>query len=128
MRFSLSFVLAMVASVLAADPLVVNTPTSAPQCGDTVGTWTGGTADVHRLHSPFIPQRMNFDGVTEGMTPGPGDNAGTWHTNVPSGTTVFFSVTDATGQTGRSADFVVQPSYNKYYTMASVNFEPVLNN
>lgn len=63
---------------------------------------------------------------------GAGDRTVDWHTNVPAGeppkissaavlstrnsllfsigTVVFFSVTDAEGQFGRSADFVVQPS------------------
>ncbi|KAL1940949.1 hypothetical protein VTO73DRAFT_7585 [Trametes versicolor] len=54
---------------------------------------------------------MNHDnGFKEGLVPGPGDHAGTWHTNLPAGTTVFFSVTDGAGVFGRSADFVVQPS------------------
>ncbi|OJT02490.1 hypothetical protein TRAPUB_6986, partial [Trametes pubescens] len=94
----------MAALVLAADPLVVNTPAGTPSGRGPVALL------IRAIHSHFILQRMNFDGVTEGMVPGPGDHTGTWHTNVPSGTIVFFSVTDATGQTGCSADFVVQPS------------------
>ncbi len=78
---------------------------------------------------------MNFDGVKEVPNAGTGDRTVDWHTNVPAGkspisssattgtdakhahysidrigTVVFFSVTDAEGQFGRSADFVVEPS------------------
>ncbi|OJT04606.1 hypothetical protein TRAPUB_4671 [Trametes pubescens] len=94
----------MAAAVLAADPLVVNTPAETPSLTGPVELLTG-TMNLERT-----PQAMNFDGVKEVPNTGTGDRTVDWHTNVPAGTVVFFSVTDAEGQFGRSADFVVEPS------------------
>nr|VWO98154.1 Aspartyl proteinase [Ganoderma boninense] len=105
MQFS-AFILAfgLVASALAADPLVINTPAELIQCESTVITWSGGT-DWGTASS--IKDNGNIIG----------DNDLIFDTSyqfsgeaAPAGTTVVFVVSDVSGDQASTAPIVVSNS------------------
>ncbi|KAI0634635.1 hypothetical protein C8Q77DRAFT_1113631 [Trametes polyzona] len=103
MRFALTYVFAVLAATaLAADPLVVDTPTESVQCETTHITWSGGVPPFHL--------KRKFDGISEDAS-GLTEHKFDWiTTNVPAGTVVTIEVDDATGAKAESASFTVQPS------------------
>ncbi|TFK84961.1 hypothetical protein K466DRAFT_588487, partial [Polyporus arcularius HHB13444] len=102
MRFSLSVVLAMAASVLAqGDPIVIDTPASAVQCQTTLVTWTGGVAPFN-LSIVHDRTAEHYNGLTE--------RTFAWNTDLPANTDLFFFIIDSTSHTGQSSLFLIQPS------------------
>ncbi|EIW53079.1 uncharacterized protein TRAVEDRAFT_53495 [Trametes versicolor FP-101664 SS1] len=114
----------MAASVLAADPFVINTPASAVQCQTTVVTWTGGRLSTWYEQSfPLGPlaltditdraaaraQSIVHDRTSErhlGLT----DRTFSWNTDLPANTEIFFFLIDGTSHTAQSSLIGVQPS------------------
>ncbi|KAI0675514.1 hypothetical protein C8Q78DRAFT_1074531 [Trametes maxima] len=124
MKFSVSVFLSVFASmVLAADPLVIETPTLI-QCDRSVVSWSGGHPSTWYGLRDLIPQILvdlahaywrstsnflDFDGVQE-VRHNLNDHSEIWMTNLPSGTVMQFEVQDATGATADTAETIVQPS------------------
>ncbi|EIW52111.1 uncharacterized protein TRAVEDRAFT_24785 [Trametes versicolor FP-101664 SS1] len=89
------------ASVFAQAPLVVNTPTDARQCENTLITISGGLG-------PYFLEIQRGNEVVESFQTG-----GTfiWNTNVPEGSQIVLQAIDADEHFVQSAAFVVQQGW-----------------
>ncbi|KAI0816828.1 hypothetical protein BC628DRAFT_1405362 [Trametes gibbosa] len=101
----LNLAVAMVAiasSVLAQEPLTIDTPAVARQCEPTLITWHGGTGLF------FLLVRENGEPIQEfGGLPADIHNF-TWQTNVREGTLITFELADDAREDVTSAPFVIQ--------------------
>ncbi|KAH9853217.1 hypothetical protein C2E23DRAFT_859203 [Lenzites betulinus] len=105
---AIAFSLLYVASAIALDPLVINTPAEVQQCVPTLITWSGGRPSYQLLMSAPVSCSVLSGGHLIRLFLDLDETQFTWQPDIPAGTEVALQIVDSIGETAQTAPFVIQ--------------------